>query len=241
MIAMLLITSVVLTACGSKNTDSVATSDEETSATVSSVETYTISAGGLKLKYPQKWKDFVKVEADDEEAVFSKDGNPVMVLTFNSDDGDVLGTVKEDEYIVVRFKLFDAKDKDMEMMQEDLSVVIENLKRDYDFVSGAALEKNDDSAFEIKTDVVSLYYPTKWKDKVSIDVEPDRVSFKRGKSELFDFVFAESDKGDYLGSYKGTPVYVVTYKVTDSEAASMQEDLNVVLQHLREDSGFSDE
>lgn len=235
--AILVISALTLSACHSNSTS---TSDQATVDTAAAVKTYTISAGGLKIKYPEKWKDTVEVQADEEKAAFSADGTPIFDLYFNREEGDVLGTVKNNnQYTVIRFKQYEAKSTETEAMQEDLSVIIANLRKDYDFVSGDALEKIDDSVFKIKTDVAPLYYPSKWEDKVTVDVKSDRVSFSREDTKLFDIVFAEIESGDYIGSYKGTPVYVVTYEVKDNEAASMQEDLNVILQHLMKDRDYT--
>lgn len=127
---------------------------------------------------------------------------------------------------------------DLAEMQEDINVIFQHLVSDYDFEAGVALEKEDDSVFEIETSVTTLYYPTKWKDRVTVDVEDTKVSFSCDGTPLFDLVFTESDDGYLLGTYSGTPINIVDYMVYDDTLAAMQEDVNVILQHLMEDENF---
>ena len=48
----------------------------------------------------------------------------------------------------------------------------------------------------------------------------------------------EKVEGYHAGEYNGTPVYIVDYKTKTDEQAVMQEDINVILQHLSEDPAF---
>ena len=82
-----------------------------------------------------------------------------------------------------------------------------------------------------------MKYPAKWQDKVEISVSDEGVKFSASGVPLFDLVFAEGD-GFLLGTYNGTPIYIVDYPVETEEMLAMQEDVNVILQYLIEDSNF---
>ena len=93
--------------------------------------------------------------------------------------------------------------------------------------------------FEIKTDVVSLYYPKKWEDKVQVKVKDNTVKFMQKKDEVFDICFGQ-EKGVPLGYYGDTSVSVVEYDAETDEQKEMKEDINVIISHLREDSKFTE-
>ena len=108
---------------------------------------------------------------------------------------------------------------------------------DYTFVVGDALEKEDSSTLDISTSIVTMKYPSKWREKVQIEVEDNGVKFSNNGTMLFDLMFIECD-GYLLGTYSGTPIYIVDYSVNNDEQAIMQEDVNVILQYLMEDKNF---
>ena len=216
------------------------TTAPELAETEEPVETYSIDFAGLELKYPVKWKDAVTVDISEDKAAFACDDTQLFDLLANSDEGYVLGTVCGEEYTVLSifdYNISDAENEDLLLMQEDMNVILQNLMADYEFVLGEAIEQEDTSTIDIETSVVTLKYPAKWKDAVSVKVSEEKVSFVNNKTPLFDLVFSEGD-GFLLGIYNGTPIFVVDYPVKTDEQAAMQEDVNVILQYLMEDPNF---
>lgn len=204
------------------------------------VETYIIDFAGLQLKYPVKWRESVSVTVTDNKASFACGEVPLFDLLANSDEGYVLGTVCGEEYTVLSIQSYDIENTDnvdLYAMEEDVNVIIDNLIKDYDFVVGVAVDNEDSSIFDIETSVVTMKYPAKWQGIVTVDVSEEKVSFSNNGTPLFDLVFSECD-GFLLGAYSGTPIYIVDYPVTTDEQAAMQEDVNVILQYLMEDSNF---
>ena len=237
---------IPLAACGGGQQDGGATQDEGSSSQsvqigVNKGDTYVIEAGGLQLKYPAKWKDKVKVELSGNKAAFTRGDDKIFDILFNSDEGNVLGTVKGDKNTVISVVDYKIKEDDAELseMIADLNVIINNLAADYDFALGERIVDEDNSTFEIETPVVTLKYPAKWKDKVTYDITDKGVMFSSGGKKVFDLMFVEGD-GYLLGTYNDTPIYVVDYPVTEKDMIDMQADINVILKNLREDSNFKD-
>ena len=64
---------------------------------------------------------------------------------------------------------------------------------------------------------------------------------------LFDLSFVDVNDGFLLGTYSGIPIYIIDYEIkednyTEDEVFDMycmQEDVNVILQHLMEDPNFT--
>ncbi len=207
------------------------------------------------LKYPIRWADTVKAEIDESSAYTVKfamnDGTPIFDLIFDGQTGFVLGTlVGDDANTVIHFVDYPMDENDSRYnefctMAEDVNVIIENLIRDYSFVPGEEIIKEDQTTFEIKTSVAVLQYPAKWQDKVNIDLSDTSVKFSCGEYKLFDLYF-DSEEGSLLGTYKGKTIRIVSYDIDPSVISSemfdqlcaMQEDVNVILQHLMEDTEF---
>ena len=124
------------------------------------------------------------------------------------------------------------------------SILQEWVRSDY-FVADEIVAPEDSSVFDIKTDVVTLKYPTKWKDKVEIDISPESVKFSSDGMPIFDLYFEKCD-GFLLGTYNGTPIYVVDYLIQENKCGdyeyrdlcAMQENINVIIHYLMEDSCF---
>ena len=93
------------------------------------------------------------------------------------------------------------------------------------------IAKEDALEFEIVTPVVTLKYPSRWKEKVQVEVLEKRVRFSTAGVPLFDLVFEECD-GYLLGTYQETPIYMVEYPVETEEQAAMQAGVNTILQHV---------
>ena len=246
-VVLAMVIVAALTACGSSKKDSDADAKDATQAQTSAEateaaerESYVIEAGGLKLKYPAEWKDKVTVKASDDKAEFSVEKTKLFDILFNSEEGDVLGTVKGDTYTVISLVNYTVKDDNNELkaMQHDINFILQNLEKDYDFASGEALSEDDDATFEIKTSLVTLHYPKKWQDKVSVDVKDDVVSFSDGDTKLFDLILKKSKEGYMLGTYNDTPIYIVDYPVKSDDDIAMQAAINVIIAHLQEDSNF---
>lgn len=252
----------LLTACGGKESEDGATNTEaqkaETvAATDAPVVTYDINTDFVTLKYPEEYKDKVDVQIDGSDvytAKFSCGDVPLFDLTFNGEEGNFLGTIVGDdgEKTVVRVISYDI-DKEAEnyndliAMAGSVNVIIDNLSKDYNFVTAEdAVNIDRDDVYEIETSVVPLYYPTAWKDEVTVEVEDAAVRFSCGDVKLFDVLFG-SDKGDYIGSYKDTAVSIITYDLEKENLSSaeltnlraMQDDVNVVLDNLQKDKDFT--
>ncbi len=207
------------------------------------------------LKYPVKWADQVKVEIDENGAYTVKfalsDGTPIFDLIFDGQTGLLLGTLIEDDTnTVIRYVDYPMEENDSRYntfcaMAEDVNVIIENLTRDYSFAAGEEIANEDHTIFEIHTSVAILQYPAKWQDKVNIDLSDTSVKFSCGEYKLFDLYF-EGEEGSLLGTYKGKPIRIVSYDIDPSavsgemfdQLCAMQEDVNVILQHLIEDREF---
>lgn len=207
------------------------------------------------LKYPSKWADKVSVTIDDSDVYTVKfsmgDDTPVFDLTFNASSGNLIGTlIGEDENVVIRIKDYDMSEDDERYNDfcgaaEDVNVIIENLIADYSFAAGEEVIKEDNSVFEVRTSLVTMYYPTKWQDKVDIDITDDSVKFKSSEDKLFDLNF-DSDEGYLLGKYDGVTISIVSYDINSEgmsedryyQLCAMQEDVNVILQHLMDDEKF---
>lgn len=179
------------------------------------------------------------------------DDTELFSVVFGGETEDLLGTlVLEEENIVLyaRVNELDSADADYEtyrMYQDGLSTIIQNLSSDYDFVMNEIIVKEDTSTFDIKTSVVTLKYPNKWKDKVTVDVADETVKFSCNGEKLFDLYFTECD-GYLLGTYKDTPIYIVDYpldkgKLSEDELfelSAMQQDVNIIIRYLSEDGNF---
>ena len=265
-ILALFMTLTLLAACGGSKdkekedgaTTTEATKDENgVEATDPPVVTYDIDTDYATLKYPEKFKDKVDVKIDQENgytAKFSCGDTPLFDLVFNGEDGVFLGTIVGDDgkNTEVRVISHDIDPKaenhdELNEMSGSLNVIIDHLADDYTFVTAEdAVNVDRDDVYEIKTSVVSLYYPTAWKDEVTVKVEDTSVSFSCGSVKLFDVLFG-SDKGDYIGSYKDTAVSIITYniekgKLTSAELTNlraMQDDVNVVLENLEKEKDFT--
>ena len=243
LVAVILILSM-LAACGnSASGDDRATDDEPETEEV--ITLYEIKTDYAVLKYPDKYKDSVDVKIDNGDpytVTFSSDDVVLFTLGFNGGKGDVIGTIISDSGNTVLRVDQPVLDKSMEnydtyfSMQEDLGYIVTNLSKDYKFVAGE-IEDDNVEVYEIECEYATLSYPVKWKDKVDVESVENGVRFSSGGTPLFDILFG-SDKGILVGTYDGQEVRVVDYPVKDAELAAMQEDINVILDHLAADEKF---
>lgn len=199
-----------------------------------------ISAAGLELKYPQKWADRVSVTQEEDRVSFARGELRLFDLVFNKpDEGVLLGTVYGRQNIVITVVTYPLEGGDPEAreMQEAVNDILDHLLEEYDFVAGEAGEIIEAEVYAIPTPVTTLYYPTRWKDRVTVDILADRVSFSNAGTPLFDLVFSE-DEGFLLGYYDGTPISFVEYPAENEDQARMKDDVNVILDYLSMDEAF---
>ena len=239
---------------GGKNTATpdVATPDSTISEDIA---TFTVETAYADLAYPKKWQNDVKVDIDDNDGYivsFSDGGVKLFDLQFDCGDGDVLGTLTRDGKNIilrVKFAALDKSDADYQKhveMQNAVDVIISYLSKDYQFAEGEENYVNYDDVYEIKTGVVSLYYPKQWEDKVTADVKKDGVYFSCNGVKLFDILFGKADGAYLLGAYDGTDISILSYdleqgKLSDAEYTAlraMQESVDVIISHLEKEELF---
>lgn len=171
------------------------------------------------------------------------DGEELFSLVFNGSGDYLVGTLLGTEGNTVLYARIPALDENSQryqdnlFYQEQMHLILEYLAEDYELVPEETLEGAGSGDFEIKTSLVSLYYPSRWKEKVEIEVLDNGVKFSAAGTPLFDLMFEECD-GYLLGTYQETPIYMVEYPVETEEQAAMQAGVNTILQHLSEDPNF---
>lgn len=172
------------------------------------------------------------------------DETELFSIIFNGTGEYLVGTLMgEEKNTVVHANTNDLDQNDQNyesnlFYQEQLYLILGYLAEDYNLVPEEAIDDEDPTDFEIQTSLVTLYYPSRWKEKVEIEVLDNGVKFSAAGTPLFDLMFEECD-GYMLGSYEGTPIYMVEYPVETEEQAAMQAGVNTILQHLTEDPNFS--
>lgn len=225
-----------------------ATKQPEFVKMVEDKDTYLIDLGFVKLRYPAALKDTVDITGAEKHAssdkftlTFSAEGTDLFALYFNEEKDNLLGTLPlEENPVVIYVKTFPLTSDDLTMRekQESLNVIIQGLIADYGFLTGEIQKEDDDNTvYEIKTDKVSLFYPAKWKDRITVTEKDKTLSFMDGEDNLFDLRFEECD-GYLLGTYDGTPVYIVEYKAKNDDQIAMQQDVNVIINNLKSDEKF---
>lgn len=219
-------------------TESVNVQDETTAAETEIEGTFDIETQYAVLKYPLKWKDSVDVVVSDDKVTFSSNGTYLFDIVYNSSEGTLLGTLITDDYnVYVNVVDTDLEDETFCEMQEDINVILHNLIEDYNFIAGEKVIRADELTFKIETPVVTLKYPKRWENKVTVVVTDNSVSVSNALGNLFDLNFYECD-GVLLGYYNNVPIYVVDYEVDDVMSSEMIEDINVIFSHLQEDPNF---
>lgn len=218
-------------------TDPARTETEPTDVTGNPDE-ITVSVRGIVLKYPAKWLDVLTIETEEDAVHFSSLDVPLFDLFFDG-RGKTLGTLQSKDSLRVGLEMFtqDQEDLRISSMRDDVNYILDNLRADYGFVVAKEDPSDAGDVFPIETSVVTLYYPAKWKDSVEIEVKEDSVLFSAEGTKLFELVFRESE-GYYLGSYNETPIWLRTYELSDDTHFAMQEDVNVIVEHLLKDERF---
>jgi len=213
------------------------TSADSPSGDGSSVESgvFSVDVAGVKLICPSDWEGKVDAQLSDDEVTFTAGDEKLFTLLFNrADEGSLLGVVCGEENTSISVVEYDLPVEESELLslREGLDVILQHLAEDYDFVADEHA-----AVYQIETPLVTLRYPLKWKDRVTVDVSTEKVSFSDNGTALFDIVFSECD-GDLLGTYNGTPIYLVGYTVETQDQLDMQEDVNVILDYLSKDEAF---
>lgn len=243
--ALLLICTVLFCACGSQSN-----SGSESAATVDSagVKYSIIATPYADLRVTEDFEKNIahkETGKDPYTLTFSskKDNTELFSIVFNGKGDSLFGTIKgEDANTVIYTNLakLDESSENYETnraYQNKLKDLLNCLTADYEIILGEEVDHKITSNFEIETPLVTLKYPNKWKDKVKVEVTGDSVKFSDNGTPLFDLVFKETD-GYLLGTYKGTPIYMVEHPVKNDEQAAMQQDVNVILKYLMMDSNF---
>ena len=258
-ILMLLCLVMVLSFCacraGEDPVQEPSSNEEESTLPENSVEeekTTTLNTPYIDLQIPASYEGKVDAEVTDETVVFKmKDGTELYTLYFGEATENLIGTILlEDKNVVLYASFTELNSEDEKYMeyaqhQEGINTILHNLMKNENFVINEVVEYEDPTMFDIKTDLVTLKYPNKWKDKVKVEVTDDIVKFTCGKEKLFDLVFKECD-GYLLGTYDNTPIYIISYEFDETKYSEdekmdlygMAEDVNVILQHLAEDPKF---
>ena len=112
--------------------------------------------------------------------------------------------------------------------------------------------KSNEQTFEIETEYCSLYYPSKWKESIIIEINKTdyysvefSTSLNNENIKLFSIIFNEENRGNKLGvlSYENlsVPVSYIDYSDNFPDGLSneendqlsiMYEDINVVISNL---------
>lgn len=232
--------------------DGMETSEEAGAPTESKPEGedfVTISTPYADLRLPASFDKAVSHEETGNEPYVitfksRTDETELFSIIFNGTGEYLVGTLMGEEkntVIHANTNDLDQNDQNYEsnlFYQEQLYLILGYLAEDYNLVPEEAIDDEDPTDFEIQTSLVTLYYPSRWKEKVEIEVLDNGVKFSAAGTPLFDLMFEECD-GYMLGSYEGTPIYMVEYPVETEEQAAMQAGVNTILQHLTEDPSFT--
>lgn len=245
---------IALTACG-KSEQTALKPTENVPEVVESTDV-SIETPYCDLVVTKEFADNVKSEVSSEDPYtvsfrMISDDTELFSILFGGETENLLGTLQlENENVVLyaEFNDFDSENENFGTYctyQDGINTIIQHLISDCDFVVNDIIEWEDTSTFDIQTPVVTMKYPNKWKEKVTVDVSDDAVKFSCNGTKLFDLCFVDCD-GYLLGTYKDTPIYIVDYSISKSnyseeqysELCTMQDDVNVILQALMKDSNF---
>ena len=251
-------TAVLIAGCSGKSdsSSSKATADEASESvafTEKPIELYEIKTDYCTLKYPEEYKDKVKTVIKSEKPYtvkFLSGDTELFDISFEGGAGVLMGNItnngkKTDVYLNTYTISPDAKNyNELAEMSAAVDVLINQLEEDYSLESGA-LGVDTADVYVIDTPVVKLYYPTQWKDSVTVDIEDKTVRFTSSNVKLFDLIFGQSDE-PLLGTYDGTEIHVHSYDIdskgiTEGERTrllAMQDGVNVILDNLQKDAKF---
>lgn len=175
----------------------------------------------------------------------AKDNTLLFEVVFNGKGSVLMGTIVGEDGNTVLYMNVPTLKKDSENFNENLAyqqgvnTITNHLQEDYDFKLNEEVVAENNQTFDIETSVTTFKYPVKWKDKVTVKTEADKVSFSAGETPIFELRF-KAGEGYRLGDYKSTPIYIVDYPVKSEEQIAMQKDINVLIDNLRADENFKD-
>lgn len=241
---------LALCACGTDTTkpDDSETPDVQEELPQEEEKVITITTPYANICVPERFEGNVTHEIVSEKPYTltfrANDGTELFTLVFGGTGDILMGTLVGETENTVMYMNIPELDKSSEnyaeycTYQEAVNTIMGHLTKDYTFHINELVEVEDNSTTDIRTDVVTLKYPAKWKDVVQTEITETGVKFSNNGTPLFDLIFSECD-GYLLGTYKDTPIYIVDYPVETDEQAAMQEDVNVILQYLMEDPKFT--
>ena len=235
--AVILILILILTCsgCGSDN--------KETQSAPPKSEGMEIKTDYLTLKYPKEWEEKLTVNSDADTTQFFCGDVHLFDINFSGSVGTLIGTAVQDSgNVVVYAKSYPVDEQEenrdeLLKMQEDINYLIDSLSQDYHFYSGEVVSDEDTAAYEVNTAVGKLYYPKKWKSKVTFQDSENEVTLLAGDTQIFKLTLG-GEKGTLLGQYNGKDLRLILFKVTDAENIAMQEDVNCIIQHLESSKDF---
>lgn len=220
------------------------------------VETWEIKTPYCVLKLPKEYEGKIQgiVSSEDPYVIEFETvdkNNKLFILHFGEVANELIGTLPLDKGNIVLYADFLEIDSNINeyvqliSYQASINTIINNLSKDYGLLVDEIVLDDREEVFEIDTDIVTLHYPSKWKSLVDIENEGDVVKFTSNGVRLFDIYLKECN-GDLLGFYKDAPVYIVSYSfnygnLSDEEynnLCAMQQDVNVIINHLLEDKNF---
>ncbi len=246
LLAAVVVCFTLLAACGQNKGNEGATQDSVSKLTD---KTSTVTTPYVDLCVPESFEGKVDSKVTKEEPYTltfyaTEDDTELFSVVFNGSGDTLMGTVVKDGKNIVMYvnvAKLDKKAKNYDEYvgyQQAVNTITNHLSEDYDFRFQEEISSEDDGAvYDIKTSVVTLQYPKKWKDKVTVKEEDGIVSFTEGDTPLFDLYFKQTD-GNYLGSYDGTPIYIVEHKVESDEHKEMIHSVNVIIENLSKDDKF---
>lgn len=173
----------------------------------------------------------------------ANDGTELFTLIFNGTGEVLMGTLvgqSENTVIYMNVPTIDEENENYETYcgyQSAVNTIADHLEKDYDFRINEAVPDENTATADVEGAPIPMQYPEKWMNAVQTEVTKDRVKFSNNGTPLFDLVFTKCD-GYLLGTYKDTPIYIIDYEVSTDEQIAMQEDVNVILQHLMDDPNF---
>lgn len=225
----------LLCACGKSNDGS------------SVINNSVITTPYAELTVPETFNENVQITVTSENPYVimfaAKDGTELFSMHFGQEAECFLGTLPGDKEKVSVYASFAELDQSSENYdvycnyQESINTIIEGLMTQSGMIVDEIVEYEYTSTFDIKTDVVTMKFPTKWRESVEVEVSEEGVKFSSDGTPLFDFMFVECD-GFLVGTYRETPIYIVEYPVETEQQAEIQVDMNVILQNLIQDPNF---
>lgn len=102
--------------------------------------TFEITNDVVTLQYPEKWKGKIKIDVSGNVIAFSYLDAKLFDVCFEECDGRLMGYYKETPVYIIAYDIDDKEMTDEESgnayaMQDDLNVIIENLKKDSSFTA----------------------------------------------------------------------------------------------------------